>query len=260
MDAKVGEDVITPRIGKPVEIQALWLNALRIGSSFSPRWHDHLLRAQRSFEARFWNAEQKCLRDVVDEEHVAGRDDATFRPNQIFAVGGLPYASIEGERARAIVDAVEARLLTPVGLRSLASDDARYAARYEGGPRSRDGAYHQGTVWPWLIGAFVEAWVRVRGDTTAARIEARAKFLEPLLATLDQAGIGHVSEIADGDAPHVLRGCPFQAWSLGEVLRLDRDVLNVDRARGEARSRNAIAMRGTKSSTQSVSARRRAAI
>jgi predicted glycogen debranching enzyme len=261
MDAKVGDRVITPRIGKPVEIQALWLNALRIGSNHSAGWGERLPRVQRSFEARFWNPDQGCLRDVVDEQHVAGRDDATFRPNQIFAVGGLPYAAIEGERARAIVDAVEARLLTPVGVRSLAGDDARYVRRYEGGPQSRDNAYHQGTVWPWLIGPFVEAWVRVRGTTEAAKAEARERFLAPLLATLDQAGIGHVSEIADADAPHVMRGCPFQAWSLGEVLRLDRDVLKVERARMKAAgSGTPSVVRGSESASRGASARRRAAI
>ncbi len=120
------------------------------------------------------------------------------------------------------MDAVEARLSTPLGLRTLAPDDPAYVGRYEGGPLERDGAYHRGTVWPYLAGAFVDAWVRVRGGTEEAREEARARFREPLIRHLDEAGLGHVSEIADADAPHVPRGCPFQAWSVGELLRIDR--------------------------------------
>ena len=124
-----------------------------------------------------------------------------------------------------MVDVVEQQLWTPLGLRSLAPAEPGYAPRYQGDVRARDGAYHQGTVWPWLLGAFVDAWVRVRGATPEAKREARQRFLAPLLAHLDQAGLGHVSEIADGDAPHTPRGCPFQAWSVGEALRLDRVVL-----------------------------------
>jgi predicted glycogen debranching enzyme len=231
MDAKVGDEVITPRSGKPVEIQALWLNALRIGASFSARWRDPFERGQYSFQARFWNASRGWLYDVVDENHEPGRNDATLRPNQILAVGGLPYALLEGERARAVVDVVERKLLTPVGLRSLDPDDLRYARCYEGSPRSRDVAYHQGTVWPWLIGPFVEAWVRLNGATDHAKRKAREKYLAPLLATLDGAGLGHLSEIADGNPPHAMRGCPFQAWSVAEALRLDRVVLTTPRPR-----------------------------
>jgi predicted glycogen debranching enzyme len=230
MDAKVGDWVVTPRIGKPVEIQALWLNALRIASAFDDRWRALHDRGLASFHERFWNASTGCLFDVVDVNHAPGTTDSAFRPNQIFAVGGLPFPLIEGERARRIVDAVEAQLSTPLGLRSLSPSDPASAARYEGGPRERDGAYHQGTVWPFLAGAFVDAWVRVRGGTAAARNEARRRFLEPLLEHLDEAGLGHVSEIADSAAPHSPRGCPFQAWSLGELLRIDRLVL-VEQAR-----------------------------
>ena len=225
MDAKVGDWVVTPRIGKPVEVQALWLNALRIGSGFSVRWAELYGRGRAAFEARFWNEARGALHDVVDVDHRPGTVDPTFRPNQIFAVGGLPFATLEGERARRVVDAVEARLLTPLGLRSLAADEPGYTPRYDGGVRERDGAYHQGTVWPWLMGPFVEAWVRVRGGTAEVIAEARRRFLEPLLAHLDEAGVGHLPEIADGDPPHTPRGCPFQAWSVGEALRLDRSVL-----------------------------------
>jgi glycogen debranching enzyme len=123
---------------------------------------------------------------------------------------------------------VEQHLWTPLGLRSLGPGEPGYAPRYQGNVRSRDGSYHQGTVWPWLLGAFVEAWVRVRGGTRDAKREARERFLAPLLAHLDQAGLGHVSEIADGDPPHAPRGCPFQAWSVAEALRLDQVVLADD--------------------------------
>lgn len=225
MDAKVEGWVVTPRVGKPVEVEALWINALRVASGFDDRWQAPFEQACESFARRFWNDEAGYLYDVVDVEHRPGTADGTLRPNQILAVGGLPFALLEGERARRVVDVVEARLLTPLGLRSLAPEESAYTARYEGGVRERDGSYHQGTVWPWLLGPFVEAWVRVRGGTSEVRAEARGRFLEPLLRHLDEAGIGHVSEIADGQAPHTPRGCPFQAWSVGEATRLDLVVL-----------------------------------
>ena len=138
------------------------------------------------------------------------------------------------KRAKKIVSLVEEKLLTPLGLRSLAPGEPDYKPHYEGGVLQRDGSYHQGTVWPWLIGPFVEAWVRVHGNTTEARREARDKFLTPLMAHLDEAGLGHVSEIADAEPSHTPRGCPFQAWSVGEALRLDQVVLA---EREEARDR-----------------------
>lgn len=225
MDARVGDRVITPRIGKPVEVQALWLNALHVASLLEPAWRDAFERGRAAFVERFWNERLGRLADVVDVDHVAGTRDDTFRPNQVFAVGGLPVAIVDVERGRRVVDAIEQRLLTPMGLRSLAPGEPAYAPRYHGDPAARDAVYHQGTVWPWLIGAFVEAWVRVRGDTIAARREARARFVDPLRAHLRTAGAGHVSEIADAEPPFTPRGCPFQAWSLGELLRLDRVVL-----------------------------------
>jgi predicted glycogen debranching enzyme len=236
MDAKVVDWVVTPRAGKPVEVEALWINALRIGAVRSERWRALHDRALESFRARFPVPGAAHLHDVVDADHQAGRDDATFRPNQILAVGGLPYALLHGAPARALVDAVETRLLTPLGLRSLDPADPAYRPRYEGGVLERDGAYHQGTVWPWLIGPFVEAWVRVRGATPGAKREARARFVAPLLGHLGDAGLGHVSEIADGDPPHTPRGCPFQAWSMGELLRLSEETL-AEEARPVARSR-----------------------
>jgi predicted glycogen debranching enzyme len=225
MDAKVGDWVVTPRIGKPVEIQALWLNALRIAGEFTPDYRAIYERGTAAFAERFWNPAENGLFDVVDADHVPGRVDGTVRPNQILAVGGLPYSLLAGEPARRVVDTVEQRLWTPLGLRTLAPDADGYRPRYQGDTRSRDGAYHQGTVWPWLLGPFVEAWVRVRDDTPEVREAARRRFVDPLFAHLTQAGVGHVCEIADAESPHTPRGCPFQAWSVGEMLRLDHQVL-----------------------------------
>jgi predicted glycogen debranching enzyme len=221
MDARVGTRVITPRIGKPVEVQALWVNALRLaGITFDrPDWSALAERAQASFVRRFWNEKTGCLLDVVDAA------DAAVRPNQILALGGLPHALLTGARARSVVDVVERELWTPLGLRSLAPGEPGYCARYEGGPEQRDAVYHQGTAWAWLLGPFVEAWLRVRGSSAAAKQEARARFVAPLLAHLGEAGLGHVSEIADAEPPFTPRGCPFQAWSLGELLRLEHEVL-----------------------------------
>jgi glycogen debranching enzyme len=234
MDAKVGDWVVTPRVGKPVEIQALWLNALQIAEEFTGQYRDILQLGLKSFNERFWNEAGGCLYDVVDADHRPGTVDPTLRPNQILAVGGLPYAVADEPQARAIVETVETRLMTPLGLRTLPPDDQQYVARYEGGVLARDGSYHQGTVWPWLLGPFVEAWVRVRGNTVAAKRQARRRFFEPLLQHLTAAGVGHISEIADAEPPHRPRGCPFQAWSVGEALRLDLQVLA---ERGGARSR-----------------------
>ncbi len=186
MDARVGARVVTPRIGKPVEVQALWYNALRLAGGRFAAVAD---RAAQSFRARF-SSTDGGLYDVVDADHVAGRVDASVRPNQIFAVGGLPFALVDGALARAIVATVERSLLTPLGLRTLAPDDPRYAPHYEGDGAQRDGAYHQGTVWPWLMGAFVDAWLRVNGDDDAHRSEARRRFVAPLAASRDLRASG----------------------------------------------------------------------
>ncbi len=220
MDAKIGDWVVTPRIGKPVEIQALWHSALRIAAAWNPRWAPLADQAAASFARRFPPQPTGHLPDVVDADHAPGQMDASIRPNQIFAVGGLPYPLLTGPAARAVVDAVESDLLTPLGLRTLSPADPAYRPHYRGTPLERDGAYHQGTVWPWLMGPFVQAWLRVRADTPATRAEARTRFAAPLLAHLNEAGLGHVSEIADGDAPHTPGGAPFQAWSLGELIRI----------------------------------------
>lgn len=225
MDARVGDDVITPRSGKPVEVQALWLNALAAARRCTRRWDDVFERGVGSFRERFWNPARGCLYDVVDADHVPGRTDAALRPNQIFAVGGLPLQLLPPEQARSVVDVVEQRLLTPAGLRSLAPGEPGYVPRCVGGAAERDAAYHQGTVWPWLMGPFIEAWVRVRGGGREARVEARRRLLDPFLARLRRGGAGHLPEIADGDPPHAPRGCPCQAWSLAEALRADLVVL-----------------------------------
>ncbi|WP_233886694.1 amylo-alpha-1,6-glucosidase [Paraburkholderia flagellata] len=220
MDAKAGDWVVTPRIGKPVEIQALWINALRIASAWDARWRELEVRASAAFAARFVDPSTGALFDVVDVNHVNGTADSSIRPNQIFAAGGLPFALLEGDSARAVVAQVQTHLLTPMGLRTLAPSDRAYRGQYRGGVLERDGAYHQGTVWPWLLGPFVDAWLRVNGDTAVQRSLARERFVAPLLAHLERAGLDHISEVADGDAPHRPGGAPFQAWSLGELLRV----------------------------------------
>jgi predicted glycogen debranching enzyme len=227
MDAKVGDWVVTPRQGKPVEVQALWVHALIAAGKRDARFIRWAETARVELEARFWNTEHHMLFDVVDDGGVPGAVDPACRPNQIFAAGGLPLTLLRPEHARAVVDAVERELWTPLGLRSLSPSHPDYVPHYRGGVRERDGAYHQGTVWPWLIGPFVEAWVKCRGGTPGAQLAARARFLDPLLEHLGRAGLGHVSEIADAEPPHTPRGCPFQAWSLAELLRLDRSVLAV---------------------------------
>jgi predicted glycogen debranching enzyme len=219
MDAKIGDWVVTPRIGKPVEVQALWLNALWIAGQWTDRWRERLERGRAAFNERFWNESGGYLHDVVDVDHVAGSVDAALRPNQILAIGGLPLSIVDGPRARAIVEAVESRLLTPMGLRSLAPGSPGYASRYEGNGAERDARYHQGTVWPWLIGPFVEGWLRVHGSTPESRRMACERFLQPLIELAERNG-GQLPEIADAEPPHTPRGCPCQAWSVGEVLRI----------------------------------------
>ncbi|KQR74254.1 glycogen debranching protein [Burkholderia sp. Leaf177] len=223
MDAKVGDWVVTPRIGKPVEVQALWINALRIAAAWNPRWSESAARATDAFQQRFTNPASGALYDVVDADHESGDIDHSIRPNQLFAVGGLPFSLITNdETARAVVDQCEQLLLTPMGMRTLSPHDPAYKGRYTGTPLERDGAYHQGTVWPWLLGAFVQAWLRVHRDNPASKAEARERFLKPLYEHLHRAGLDHVSEVADGDAPHTPGGTSFQAWSLGELMRLER--------------------------------------
>lgn len=231
MDARVDGKAMTPRVGKPVEIQALWINALKLAAEDEPRLAKHAARAEASFAERFWNAGRGCLFDVVDVDHADGETDDSLRPNQLLAVGGLTHSLVDGKRARAIVDICERELWTPMGMRTLGPGEPGYVGRYidgeSSGPLERDRAYHNGTVWPWLVGPFAEAWVRMRGGKAAVLAEARERFLRPLVESVGEHGLGHIAEIADGDAPHTPRGCPFQAWSVGEALRLDRLVLSV---------------------------------
>ena len=225
MDARVNSKAVTPRVGKPVEVEALWLNALWVGGHFSEQWEDLFKKALISFQNRFWNGAGGYLYDVVDVKRQLGTGDTSFRPNQVFAVGGLPLTLLDDEKAKLLLQKVEAKLLTPLGLRSLAPGEAGFRRYYRGGILERDSSYHQGTVWPWLMGAFVEGWVRVRGNSAQAKQEARERFLDPLLEHLNSTGLGHLPEIADGEDPYMPRGCPFQAWSLGEAIRLDQVVL-----------------------------------
>lgn len=222
MDAKVGDWVVTPRRGKAVEIQALWYNALRVMQDLARRFGDAegqklyasmAERARESFNQKFWNEAAGCLYDIVDGDTL----DASVRPNQIFAVS-LPHSMLSAEGARRVVSTVERELLTPYGLRSLARGDAHYRGRYEGNSLSRDGAYHQGTVWAWLMGPFITAYLKVNDRSSGSRARAEV-WLMRFREHLSEAGLGQVSEIFDGDAPHTPRGCVAQAWSVAELLR-----------------------------------------
>lgn len=224
MDAKVEDWVVTPRRGKAVEINALWFNALRHYSTWlqrlgheqqaaeATRWAD---RAGESFNRRFWYAEGGYLYDVIDGE---SGDDALLRPNQLFAIS-LPHPVLDRARWQAVIEKVTDELFTPVGLRSLAPSGADYQGLYDGDLRTRDGAYHQGTVWAWLLGPYLEACEKADAEPAAAR---RA-ILNAMDAHLSEACIGQVSEIFDGDQPHTPRGCFAQAWSVAELLRTWRD-------------------------------------
>ncbi|MGC2742540.1 MAG: amylo-alpha-1,6-glucosidase [Candidatus Angelobacter sp.] len=231
MDAKIGDWVVTPRSGKPVEIQALWYNALRIMEDLAARFEDEERRKQYSsmaslaretFNQIFWNSDLRCLYDVVND----GRPDGSMRPNQIFAVS-LHHSMLSAERAHAVVETVVRELLTPVGLRTLSSLDPRYRGTYQGDQLSRDSAYHQGTVWPWLLGPFISAYVKVNGGSGQSRSRAH-ELLRGIEKHLTEAGLGQLSEIFDGDLPHHPRGCFAQAWSVAEVLRaLCEDIYQV---------------------------------
>jgi predicted glycogen debranching enzyme len=231
MDAKHGDQVFTPRIGKPVEINALWLNALDVAARLADterntgekRFCQSLLRRATSSFARFWNEERECLFDVIDVEGSARRD-ARVRPNQILAVA-LPYCALPPGQMRAVVDCCARDLLTSHGLRTLSPKEPGYLGSYAGDPGQRDAAYHMGTVWAWLLGPFVRAHYRVYGDARLAQ-----SFLSPLAQHQRSACQGTLSEIFDGDPPHSARGCFAQAWSVAEILRswiyLERKISN----------------------------------
>jgi predicted glycogen debranching enzyme len=220
MDAKVGDWVVTPRRGKAVEINALWYNALRLlegwaraeqGEAAARPLAEQAERVRRSFNERFWYDEGGYLYDVIDGE--AGKDSAC-RPNQLFAFS-LQHPVLDRSRWPRVLEVVKERLLTPVGLRSLAPGYPDYKAKYYGDLRSRDAAYHQGTVWGWLIGPFIDAWLKVHPEKYT---EAR-RFLEGFVDHLDDACVGSISEIFDAEAPFTPRGCIAQAWSVAEVVR-----------------------------------------
>ncbi len=220
MDAKAGDWVVTPRIGKAVEINALWFNALSLLSGWlrasgdetsATQYAAQAKRAAQSFNQRFWNPGRNCLFDVVDGPK---GNEACIRPNQLFAIS-LPHPVLAPEHWPAVMSVVEQKLLTPVGLRTLSPDDPSYQPTYHGDRRTRDGAYHQGTVWPWLIGPFIDAWLKLHPKEKA---EAR-KFLARFPEEMNRAGMGTLPEIYDAEEPHIPRGCIAQAWSIAEVLR-----------------------------------------
>jgi len=223
MDAKVDGRVVTPRAGKPVEVQALWHNALRTVALYAADLGDaftaaRLLaladQARESFTALFWDERTGWLADVVGPD---GSRDLSLRPNQLFALS-LHRPLLAGARAEKVLAAVERRLLTPYGLRSLDPAHPDYQGRFEGGPAERDAAYHQGTAWPWLLGPLVDAHLAVRGNTPESRRVASA-WLAPLVEHLFGPGLGQLPEVFDGDPPHRPGGCVAQAWSVGEILR-----------------------------------------
>jgi predicted glycogen debranching enzyme len=223
MDAKVDGRVITERSGKPVEIQALWYNALRFTASvavavkdngFAAHCESLAAQCRASFNQKFWNESEGCLYDVVDGD----QRDGSIRPNQLAA---LATQLLEGDRAVSALDVVRRELLTPYGLRTLSPRDARYRGRYEGNQESRDGAYHQGTVWPWLLGLYVRALFAVHGKNAETRQQA-CDLLHPFRQHLLEAGLGQISEIFDGDPPHAPRGCIAQAWSVAQLYEISQ--------------------------------------
>jgi predicted glycogen debranching enzyme len=226
MDAKVDDWVVTPRIGKPVEVNALWYNALRMMAGVARRlqqpadkYEANVQQALNGF-ARFWNEAAGYCYDVLDGPN---GHEANLRPNQILAVS-LPHSPLEARQQRTVVDVCARYLLTPHGLRSLAATDPAYVGHYGGNPRQRDSVYHQGTVWAWLMGPFVSAHLRVYGNPALAR-----SYLVSLLRSLASNNVGSISEIFDGDPPFLGRGCTAQAWSVAEVLRAWQEVNTVDR-------------------------------
>jgi predicted glycogen debranching enzyme len=223
MDARIGTWVVTPRMGKPVEIQALWHNVLKIFAELlrlnkqkkdAGAIETIAAKAKESFDKLFWNAEGNYLYDVIDENR---KPDAMLRPNQLFAIS-LPFALLEGGKAEAVLRIVEEKLYTPVGLRSLPADDIHYVHHYGGDQWHRDSSYHEGTVWNWLLGAYVDAMVKVKRQTSDVK-----KVIDNFKYHLNEACIGQVSEIFDADPPHHPRGCVAQAWGVAEILRVMKE-------------------------------------
>ena len=231
MDAKIGDWVITPRHGKPIEVNALWYNALKTMEKLSKIFgseedtENYAYKAEMCKESiidKFWNPDKECLYDCISPNC---QPDAKIRPNQIFALS-LPYSIFPARQEKLILNTVKEKLLTPYGLRSLDPADPGYKGIYDGDPTSRDSAYHQGTVWSWLIGPFISAYLKVNGRNEE-NIKAARGMLEPLIEHMNSsAGLGCVSEIFDGDYPHLPRGTILQAWSVAEILRVwSEDIL-----------------------------------
>jgi predicted glycogen debranching enzyme len=223
MDAKVGAWVVTPRHGKPVEINALWHAALSLmaqwaeslGDSEAANYRAEADRVRDSFRQLFWNPARGCLYDVLAPEGAV----AKIRPNQIFAVS-LPFGLLEPVQQQAVVRIVERELLTPVGLRTLERADPDYKPRYQGSPGERDGAYHQGTVWPWLLGPFIDAYLAAFGKTEANLAYCRDLVVKLEAEAVRSGCVGFIAEIYDGEEPRFPRGCPAQAWSMAEIARV----------------------------------------
>ena len=225
MDAVVGKKAVTPRCGKAVEIQALWYNALKTMELLAKRFEEYekakmygemAEKARASFLEKFWNSKGNCLYDFIHDD---GTPDSSLRPNQIIAVA-LDFSMLDREKNAQIVDVVWKKLATPYGLKSLSDDDPRYCGRYAGGWDERNLAYHNGTVWPWLLGPFITAFLKAKNYSEEWRTYAYENFLKELFTKhIFEAGLGTISEIFDGDPPHMPRGCISQAWSVAEPLR-----------------------------------------
>jgi predicted glycogen debranching enzyme len=233
MDAEVDGKAVTPRAGKAVEIQALWYNALKIMALLSARFGEKRAsekyselaqRGKMSFNRKFWNNEKNCLYDVLAQEGA----DESVRPNQVIAAA-LDFAILDSEKIPQVVERVENELLTPCGLRTLSRSDSKYSGICYGDRRTRDTAYHNGTVWPWLLGPFVSAYTKFRKSSIQSLDYASKSFIEPLFSRqIHLAGLGVINEIYDGDAPHTPRGCISQAWSIAEPLRAYiEDILQI---------------------------------
>lgn len=228
MDARIGDWVVTPRMGKPVEIEALWYNMLKMFAELlemngqendAAIVNKSALKVKESFVDKFWYSDGNYLYDVIDE---SGKPGTSLRPNQLFAIS-LPFALLEGERADAVLQIVTEKLYTPVGLRSLSPDDESYIGIYSGDPYKRDSSYHQGTVWSWLLGPYIDALVKIKGHGPEAK-----GIIDVFKQHLKQACIGSIPEIFDGDAPHHPKGCVAQAWGVAEILRVIKQYGLVD--------------------------------
>ncbi|MEW6202850.1 MAG: amylo-alpha-1,6-glucosidase, partial [bacterium] len=233
MDAKVGDNVITSRHGMAVEMNALWYNALCIASHLASIFNEpnddysqlsHIVR--KSFNTHFWNNDYECLFDVV---HANGEKDASIRPNQVLAIS-LPFSLLPQKKALKVMECIEKNLLTPYGLRSLAASDNHYKGTYAGNVWERDSAYHQGTVWSWLIGPYITAYFKLHGKNSVS-ISHIKKLLNPLIGHLTDQGVGYISEIFDGDTPQEPRGCIAQAWSVAETLMILYEIERFDQAK-----------------------------